>query len=73
MAGFTLHEIRELEELLIIHDLPINTIANGDQENIKRLCLILETEIAMAKSIGARDVDEQAIILQQALRKLKDE
>ncbi len=71
MAEFTLQEIRELEELLIVHDLPINTIASGNQENIKHLCSILETEIAMAKSIGARDADEQAAILQQALQKLK--
>ena len=71
MAAFTLQEIRELEELLIVNDLPINTIASGDQGNITHLCSILEAEIAMAKSIGARDADEQAAILQKALQKLK--
>ncbi len=71
MAEYTLLEIQEIEDILLVHDLPIDTLINGTPEQRTSLRSLLETDIAISRSIGDRDADERATLLGGALRKMK--
>ena len=71
MTEYTLLEIQEIEDILLVHDLPTDTLINGTLEQRVSLRSLLETDIAISRSIGDRDADECVIVLESALRKMK--
>jgi hypothetical protein len=71
MAEYTLLEIQEIEDILLIHDLPTDTLINGTREQRASLRNLLETDIAISRSIGDSDADERVLVLESALRKMK--
>ncbi|MBT6199599.1 MAG: hypothetical protein HOI21_03560 [Bacteroidetes Order II. Incertae sedis bacterium] len=71
MTEYTLLEIQEIEDILLVHDLPTDTLINGTLEQRVSLRSLLETDIAISRSIGDRDADERVIVLESALRKMK--
>ena len=71
MTEYTLLEIQEIEDILLVHDLPTDTLINGTLEQRVSLRSLLETDIAISRSIGDRNADERVIVLESALRKMK--
>ena len=71
MTEYTLLEIQEIEDILLVHDLPTDTLINGTLEQRVSLRSLRETDIAISRSIGDRDADERVIVLESALRKMK--
>jgi len=63
--------IQEIEDIFLVHDLPTDTLINGTSEQRESLRSLLETGIAISRSVGDRDADERVMVLESALRKMK--
>ncbi len=48
MAEYTLLEIQEIEDILLVHELPTDTLINGTPEQRASLRSLLETDIAIS-------------------------